>query len=141
MYFRDIACELFSSAKYKTPSAINGFNGRRIYGGCAPPSFTIFFYFWLRSLRYEKDFLQVLSKLSQASMVKIFHFSDEWKMVSMAPQIRGGATPINPEVIFQTYWPWQVGLTLCMNFKLCMNNYLELLKKIRRPCAWKEICR
>ena len=38
------------------------------------------------SLRYEKDYLPVLSKLSQASMVKIFHFSAEWKMVSVAPQ-------------------------------------------------------
>ena len=51
-------------------------NGRRIYGGCTPP-FTIFFDFRLRSLRYEKYFLPVLSKLSQASMIKIFHFSDE----------------------------------------------------------------
>ena len=69
------------------------FNGRRIYAPspCTPP-FTIFFDFRLRSLRYEKDFLQVLSKLSQASMVKIFHFSDEWKVVSVAPQ-RGGCTP------------------------------------------------
>ena len=61
-------------------------------GGCTPP-FTIFFDFRLRSLRYEKDFLPVLSKLSQASMVKIFHFSDEWKVVSVAPQ-RGVYTPI-----------------------------------------------
>ena len=68
--------------QYKFFSAISRtfINGRRIYGGGVPlPPFTIFFYFWLRSLRYEKDFLQVLSKLSQASMVKIFHFSDEWK--------------------------------------------------------------
>ena len=54
--------------------------------------FTIFFDFRLRSLRYEKDFLPVLSKLSQPSMVKIFHFSDEWKVVSVAPQ-RGVSTP------------------------------------------------
>ena len=67
-------------------------NGRRIYGGCTPP-FTIFFDFRLRSLRYEKDFLPVLSKLSQASMVKIFHFSDEWKVVFVAPQ-RGGVHPL-----------------------------------------------
>ena len=45
-------------------------------GGCTPPPFTIFFDFRLRSLRYEKDFLPVLSKLSHASMIKIFHFSD-----------------------------------------------------------------
>ena len=51
------------------------FNGRRIYGGCTPP-FKNFFDLWLRSSRYEKYFLPVLSKLSQASLVKIFHFSD-----------------------------------------------------------------
>ena len=69
-------------------------------GGVHPP-FTIFFEFRLRSLRYEKDFLPVLSKLSQASMVKILHFSDEWKVVSVAPQ-RGVYTPppINLEVFF-----------------------------------------
>ena len=60
-------------------------------GGCTPP-FTNFFDLWLRSSRCGKDFLPVLSKLSQASMVKIFHFSDEWKVVSVAPQ-RGGCTP------------------------------------------------
>ena len=34
-------------------------------------------------------------------MVQIFHFSDEWKMVSVAPQM-GGCTlpPINLEVFF-----------------------------------------
>ena len=65
--------------------------GKGFMGGCKPP-FTIFFDFRLRSLRYEKDFLPVISKLSQASMVKIFHFSDEWKVVSVAPQ-RGGVHP------------------------------------------------
>ena len=67
------------------PKSINLLNGRRIYGGCTPP-FTILFYFWLRSLRYGKDFLQVLSKLSQTSMVKTSHFSDEWKVVFVALQ-------------------------------------------------------
>ena len=67
--------------------------GEGFMGGVyPPPPFTIFFDFRLRSLRYEKDFLQVLPKLSQASMVKIFHFSDEWKVVSVAPQ-RGVYTP------------------------------------------------
>ena len=61
--------------------------------GCTPP-FKIFFDFRLRSLRYEKDFLPVLSKLSQASMVKIFHFSDERKVVSVY------TPPINLEVFF-----------------------------------------
>ena len=71
--------------------------------------FTNFFDFRLRSLRYEKDFLPVLSKLSWASMVKIFHFSDEWKVVSMAPQRGRGVTPINPEVFFRPHWPLRVG--------------------------------
>ena len=66
--------------------------GEGFMGGVYTPPFTIFFDFRLRSLRYEKDFLPVLSKLSQASMVKIFHFSDEWKVVSVAPQ-RGGVHP------------------------------------------------
>ena len=64
--------------------------------------FTIFLYFWLRPLRYEKDFLQVLSKLCQASMVKIFHFSDEWKVVSVAPQ-RGVYTPHKSRGVFYTH--------------------------------------
>ena len=64
--------------------------GEGFIGGCTPPPFTIIFDFRLRSLRYEKDFLPVLSKLSQASMVKIFHFSDEWKVVSVAAQMGGG---------------------------------------------------
>ena len=70
-------------------------NGRRIYGGCTPP-FTIFFDFRLRSLRYEKDFLPVLSKLSQAS--------DRW--FSQAGGFRGTPKgggvhpPINLEVFF-----------------------------------------
>ena len=72
-------------------SPILQFNWRRIFMGVYTP-FTIFFDFRLRSLRYENDFLPVLSKLSQTSMVKIFHFSDEWKVVSVAPQ-RGGVHP------------------------------------------------
>ena len=74
----------------------------------------------------------MLSKLSQASMVKIFHFSDEWKVVSVA-------SPINLEVFFKTYWPRQVGYTLrmdlelgmynqtlCMDLKLGMYNHLDM---------------
>ena len=76
------------------------FNRRRIYGRGVHPPFTIFFDFRLRSLRYEKNFLKVLSKLSQASMVKNFHFSDEWKVVSVAPQRGGVQPPINLEVFF-----------------------------------------
>ena len=74
--------------------------GEGFMGGVYTPPFTIFFDFRLRSLRYEKDFLPVLSKLSQASMVKIFHFSDEWKVVSVAPQRGGVHPPINLEVFF-----------------------------------------
>ena len=74
--------------------------GEGFMGGGVHPPFTIFFDFQLRSLRYEKDFLSVLSKLSRASMVKIFHFSDEWKVVSVALQ-RGGCTHhINLEMFF-----------------------------------------
>ena len=54
--------------------------------------FTKAFDFWLRSSRYEKDFLQVLLKKSQASVIKIFHISDDWKVVSVATQ-RGMYTP------------------------------------------------
>ena len=44
-------------------------------------------HFMTDPLRYEKYFLKELSKLSQASMVRIFYLSDssEWKVVSMAP--------------------------------------------------------
>ena len=48
-------------------------------------SFTNFSDFWLSSARYEEDSLQVLSNLSHAYLIKIFHFSDEWKVVSVAP--------------------------------------------------------
>ena len=76
--------------------------GEGFMGGRTPP-FTIFFDFRLRSLRYEKDFLPVLSKLSQASMVNIFHFSDEIE-AGFRGTPKGGCTPpINLEVIFQTY--------------------------------------
>ena len=50
-------------------------------------------------LQDTKKIFTVLSKLSQASMVKLFHFSDKWKMVSVAPQ-RGVYTPINLGVFF-----------------------------------------
>ena len=84
----------------KLSEKADAINGRRIYGGVYTLPFTIFFDFRLHSLRYEKDFLPVLSKLSQASMVKIFHFSDEWKVVSVAPQRGGVHPPINLEVFF-----------------------------------------
>ena len=73
--------------------------GEGFMGGCTHTPFTIFFDFRLRSLRYKKDFLPVLSKLSQASMVKIFHFSDEWKVVSVAPQ-RGCTIPPKSRGVF-----------------------------------------
>ena len=56
-------------------------------------SFSIFLDFWLRSSRHEKYFLPELSKLSQKSMVKIFHFSDEWKVVFVATQRGDGVHP------------------------------------------------
>ena len=77
--------------------------GEGFMGGCTPPPFAIFFEFRLGSLRYETDFLPVLSKLSQASMVKIFHFSDEWKVVSVAPQRRGCTPPHKSRGVFYTH--------------------------------------
>ena len=62
--------------------------------------FTIFFEFLLRSSRYNKNFLPVLSKLSQARTLKIFYFLDEQKVVSVAPQRGVYQPPINPEVLF-----------------------------------------
>ena len=73
-------------------------HGRRIYGG-VHPTFTIFVDFWLRSSRYEKDFLQVLLKLSQASMFKFFIFQTSGRWFPWHP--KGGCTPpINLEVFF-----------------------------------------
>ena len=43
-----------------------------------------------------------ISKLSQASMVKIFHFSDESKVVSVTPQ-RGVYTPHKSRGVFYTH--------------------------------------
>ena len=48
-------------------SAFSGLMGEGFMGGGCTPPLKIFFNFRLRSLRYEKDFLPVLSKLSQAS--------------------------------------------------------------------------
>ena len=51
----------------------------------------------------------MLSKLSQASLVKNVHHSNEWKVVSVANQVKGGfrgtpkggvPPPINLEVFF-----------------------------------------
>ena len=50
--------------------------GEGFMGGYTP--LYDFLYFGLRFLRYEKDFLQVLSKLSQASIVKIFQMNGRW---------------------------------------------------------------
>ena len=41
-------------------------------------------------LGFTVDFLQVLSKLSQASLLKFFGFSNEWKLVFMARGIPKG---------------------------------------------------
>ena len=73
-------------------------NGRRIYWGCTHP-FTYFFDFRLCSSRYEKDYLQVLPKLCQAPLIRIFHFSDRWKVVSVAPQ-RGVYNPHTSWAVF-----------------------------------------
>ena len=65
-------------------------NGRRIYGG-VQPLYDLFLFLTLL-FKIRKRFLPVLSKLSQATMVKKFYFSDPWKVVSVAPQ-RGGEHP------------------------------------------------
>ena len=64
----------------------NTINGSRI--GTTLPPFTKFFDFW-----------PVSSKLSQASLVNIF--SDERKVVSVAPQMRECTPPIIPKVFFR----------------------------------------
>ena len=60
-------------------------NGRVIYGGVHP----LYDFLFICDFVHEKDFLQVLSKLSQASIVKVFHFSDEWKVVPWNPVHQG----------------------------------------------------
>ena len=66
-------------------------------GGVNPP-FTIFL-FLTSFFKYEKDFLQVLSKLSHASMVKFFIFQMSGRWFPWHP--KGGCTPpINLEVFF-----------------------------------------
>ena len=49
-------------------------------------NFTNFFDFWLRSSRYKRYFLPVLSGICGEN------FSDEWKVVPVAPQ-RGDVHP------------------------------------------------
>ena len=51
---------------------------RHFKWGCKPLPFTNFFDFWLRSSRYEKDLLQVLSNLPGASLLKISQMSGKW---------------------------------------------------------------
>ena len=60
-------------------------------GGCTPPFYDLFL-FLTSFFKIRKIFLQVSSKLPQASMIKFFHFSDKWKVVSVAPQ-KGLCTP------------------------------------------------
>ena len=96
-----ILCKYHQWIHFLTHNVLLFLMGEGFIRGLYTP-FTILFDFWLRSLRYEKDFLPVSSKLSQASMVKIFHFSDKWKVVYVAPQ-RGVYTPFSPiklEVFF-----------------------------------------
>ena len=76
--YENVSANFLGFKKYHS-NTVPDINGRRIYGVD----------FWLRS---QKDFLQVLSKLSQTYMVKKFYLSDKWKVVSVAPQ-RGVYTP------------------------------------------------
>ena len=63
---------------------------------------------------FISDFVLKIQKRLK-KLLKIFHFSDQWKEVSVAPQ-RGCTILLNSEVLFQTFWPRQVGLTLYMDF-------------------------
>ena len=88
-----------------------GFMGRV----CTPPPLYELFPFLTSLLKIRKFYLQVLSKLSQASIVKIFQISGRWfpwntkGEVYTAPKSRG---------VFKIYWPRQVVQTLCMDLKL-----------------------
>ena len=75
--------------------------------------------------RYKKDFLPVPSKLSQASVVRIFYFSDKWKAVSVAPKEGCTPPPINPEVFFSDILATASGLSLCMDLKFNMCNKVK----------------
>ena len=51
----------------------------------------------------------------------------------MAPKRRGlQPPPIDPDVFFQTYWPRQVGYTLCMNLKFDTYNHLDTMKSSQK---------
>ena len=76
--------------------------------GGVHPLYDNFLYFLAHSLIQVKYFLPLLSILSQLSLFKIFHLSEEWKVVSLTPQVEGGfrgisnggcinLPPINPE--------------------------------------------
>ena len=65
----------------------------------------------------------MLSKLSRVSMVKIDHFSDEWKVVSVAPQ-RGMYTPHKSRGVFFRHFATASRLNT-LDLKLDMYNPLN----------------
>ena len=65
------------------------FNGRGIYGGVVYPPLRTFLTSDFVLQDTKKIVCQCYQNNIKASVVKIFHFSDEWKVVSVAPQ-RGG---------------------------------------------------
>ena len=88
-----------------------------MYVGLCTPLQTSFIY----------DFALVIKIIS----FKIFHFSEEWKVISVALQKGGVPLPQKSWGVFQTYWPRQVGSTLCMDLKLGMYNHLEPLESLK----------
>ena len=70
-------------------------------GWCTPP-FTIFL-FLTSFFKIEKDFLPVLSKLSQASMVKIFIFQMSGRWFPWHPKGGGCTPPHKSRGVFYTH--------------------------------------
>ena len=66
-------------------------------GGVYTPLYDLF-WFLNSFFKIRKRFFASL----QASMVNIFHFSDEWNVVSVAPQ-RGVYTPHKSRGVFYTH--------------------------------------
>ena len=65
-------------------------------GGVHPTLRT--FLIFLSFFEIRKNILSVLSKLSEASFVNIFYFSNEWKVVFVAAQRRCTASAIKTSI-------------------------------------------
>ena len=75
--------------------------GEAFMGGVHPPSHFFFISYFV--LQGTTKFFSVLSKLSQASRVKISIFQASRKWFPWHPKGEGVHPPINLEVFFQTY--------------------------------------